>query len=122
VLGQKVVRQGGITAPNDTFDVGATRRKVVLFGGYRDCFRCEINETWEYGLPLLQLTLDPQENGTVQIRWTGEAQPYQLQSRASLSAGDWQNEGEPTDTLTATVQTDSVGRFFRVLSLFGSAP
>jgi hypothetical protein len=88
--------------------------------GYRDCFRCEINETWEYGLAPLQLTLDPQENGTVRIRWTGDAPPYQLQSRASLSAGDWQHEGAPTDTLNATPPTDGTARFFRVLSLFGN--
>jgi hypothetical protein len=98
----------------------AKRRKVVLFGGYRDCFRCEINETWEYGLAPLQLTLDPQENGMVRIRWTGEAPPYQLQSRASLIAGGWQNEGAPTDTLSATPPTDGTARFFRVLSLFGN--
>jgi hypothetical protein len=100
----------------------AKRRKVVLFGGFRDCLRCEINETWEYGLPPLQVTLDAAENGTLEIRWTGEAPPYQLQSRASLSAGNWQNEGQPTNTSSATVPSDGTVRFFRVLSLFGNAP
>jgi hypothetical protein len=98
------------------------RRKVVLFGGYRDCFRCEINETWEYGLAPLQLTLDPQENGTVRIRWTGEAQPYQLQSCTNLDAEDWQNEGAPTEALSATVPSDGAAKFFRMQSLFGNTP
>jgi len=84
--------------------------------------RCEINETWEYGLPPLQVTLDPAVNGTLEIRWTGEAPPYQLQSRTSLTTGEWQKEGAPTQALTRTVQSDSAARFFRVLSLFGNAP
>jgi len=99
------------------------RRKVVLFGGWRDCFRCSLNETWEYGLPPLRLSgPERQPDGSLEVRWTGEAPPYQLQSRTNLNAGDWQDEGAPTDQTSATVQPTGDARFFRVLSLFGNTP
>ena len=99
----------------------ARRGKVVLFGGYRDCFRCEINETWEYGLAPLQVSrIERLPDNSMAIRWSGEAPPYQVQSCSSLAALDWRNESEPTDRLNATVNTGESTRFFRVLSLFGS--
>jgi hypothetical protein len=79
-----------------------------------------MNDTWEYGLPPLQLTgLERQPDGSLEMRWTGEAPPYQLQSRTNLNAGDWQNEGAPTAALSVIVQPESPAKFYRVLSLFG---
>jgi hypothetical protein len=96
------------------------RRKIVLFGGSPGVHDGYLNQTWEYGLPPLQLTaVQRWDHGLLEIRWTGEAPPYQLQSRASLSAGEWQDEGVPTDALSAIAQTDGEAKFFRVLSLFG---
>jgi hypothetical protein len=93
-----------------------SRRSSGVHNGY-------LNETWEYGLPPLQLTVTArQPDGSLEIRWTGEAPPYQVQSRGSLGAGEWQNEGGPTDALNATVQSDGTAKFFRILSLFGNAP
>lgn len=99
------------------------RRCVVLFGGSPDfqnnATRAR-NDTWEYGIIPLRLTLIPgPDDGMSEIQWTGELPPYQLQSRFSLSEGDWQNEGEPTDASNATIPMDGHVRFFRVLSLFG---
>lgn len=82
-----------------------------------------MSDLWEYGLPPLQLTVSaPQTAGSREIRWTGEAPPYQLQSCTDLNAGDWQNEGAPTSALSTTVPTGGAAKFFRVLSLFGDAP
>lgn len=93
------------------------RRKVVLFAGLLSHSGPRVNDTWEYGLPPLQLTgLDRQPDGSLRIQWTGEAPPYQLQSCTNLNAGDWQNEGAPTDQTSATVQPDGTAKFFRVLS------
>jgi len=92
------------------------RRKVVLFGG-DTASGVTINDTWEYGSPPLQLTgLERQPDSSLKIQWTGEAPPYQLQSRTNLTAGDWQDEGAPTDQTSATVQPDGTAKFFRVLS------
>jgi hypothetical protein len=91
------------------------RRKAVLFGG--SAGGTTMNDTWEYGLEPLRITaLNRDTNGAVVINWTGEAPPYQLQSRSNLSEGTWQNVGAPTDQLSATVPGDSPSRFFRVLS------
>jgi hypothetical protein len=96
---------------------------VVLFGGFRDCFHCDLNETWEYGLPPLQVTVSArQPDGSLEIRWIGEAPPYQLQSCTDLNVDSWQNEGAPTDALNAIVPTGGEQKFFRVMSLFGNTP
>jgi len=97
------------------------RRKVVLFGGtlYSHAGP-RANDTWEYGLPPLQLTgLERRPDGSLNIQWTGEAPPYQLQSRTNLNTGDWQDEGAPTDQTSATVQLEGTMKFFRVLSTVG---
>jgi hypothetical protein len=99
------------------------RRKAVLFGGSPGVHDRFLNQTWEYGLPPLQLIgLERQPDSSLEIRWSGEAPPYQLQSRASLTTGNWQNEGPPTQALSTTVQTGAAAKFFRVLSRFGNAP
>ena len=78
-----------------------------------------LNQTWEYGLPPLQLTIsERQPDGSFQIQWTGEAPPHQLQSRTDVYADDWQNAGTSTDAAIATVQTGGEKKFFRVLSRF----
>lgn len=100
----------------------AKRRTVVLFGGWRDCFRCEINETWEYGLPRLRLDGITAQGIHLEIRWTGGAPPYQVQSRPDLAQETWRNEGQPTDATSVTVQAEGTARFFRVLSLPGHTP
>jgi hypothetical protein len=97
------------------------RRKVVLFGG-SPCRHCAwLNETWEYGLIPLGITETSQQgDGLIEIHWTGEAPPYQLQSSSSPGEGSWMNEGELTDALSVTVQTTDTLKFFRVVSLFGN--
>ncbi|MBI4325977.1 MAG: VCBS repeat-containing protein [Chloroflexi bacterium] len=74
------------------------------------------------GHPLQLTGVERQADGSLEIRWTGEAPPYQLQSRASLSEGEWQNEGAPTEASSATLQNDAAAKFFRVRSLFGETP
>lgn len=105
--------------------VGATgtydpsRGQLVQFGGTPDGpNRVVSDETWLYGLALLRLTYTPPTDGRFEIRWTGGAAPYQLQSRSALAAANWQNEGEPTAELSVTVQADAAVKFFRVLSVF----
>ena len=39
---------------------------------------------------------------------------YQVQSRASLDAGNWENHGAPTDQQTLSVDVTGLSRFFRV--------
>jgi outer membrane protein assembly factor BamB len=113
----------GPTARNDVgLAYDRARHKVVLFGGTPGIHDAWLNETWEYGLPPLQLTRsERQPDGSLEFRWTGEAPPYQLQSRTDLATGDWQDEGAPTADLNATVQPDGEAKFFRVLSLFGNS-
>jgi hypothetical protein len=144
---RKVLRHGGVFSGDVTHDDPATyewieadvgvspaprsvhamaydpkRRRVVLFGGGSPTTPY-MNDTWQYGLPPLQLTVSaPQPDGSLKMQWTGEAPPYQLQSRTNVGTGDWQNEGTPTEALSTTVQTDGAAKFFRVRSLFGNAP
>lgn len=49
------------------------------------------------------------------LRWRGGAGPYQVQKRASLTAGDWENTGVPTLMLRATIQSSGEAGFFRVV-------
>ncbi|MBI4324680.1 MAG: PQQ-binding-like beta-propeller repeat protein [Chloroflexi bacterium] len=100
------------------------RGRLVRFGGTTDFpNRVTSNETWEYGLAELRFTrIERQADGSLEIRWTGGAPPYQVQSCSDLTAGSWQSEGEPTNGLSVTLQTDGTAKFFRVLSLFGNAP
>jgi hypothetical protein len=63
----------------------------------------------------------PGPDGSIEIQWAGELPPYQLQSRASFSSGDWQNEGEPTDATSAVVQPEGTA-FFRVISFVNGSP
>jgi len=95
------------------------RRKVVMFGGSRSIHQEPyLNDTWEYGLVPLRITAIARDtNNAIVIQWSGEAPPYQLQSRSKLSEGDWQNVGALTDQLSATVPGDSPSRFFRVRQL-----
>ena len=99
------------------------RRKVVLFGGSpeRHSKSGYLNETWEYGLIPLRISETlRQAAGTIEIHWTGEAPPYQLQSRSGFGKANWLNEGEPTETSNAVVQAVGKTKFFRVLSLYGN--
>ncbi len=51
----------------------AKRRKVVLFGCFRDCFHCDVNETWEYGLPPLRIAGITRQGDRLELRWPGGA-------------------------------------------------
>jgi hypothetical protein len=48
------------------------------------------------------------------LRWRGGVGPYQVQRRASLTAGAWENVGGPTMLLTATVGFSGETGFFRI--------
>jgi len=117
------VNVSGTTAHNNLgMAYDPKRRKVVLIGGTPGIHDQWLNETWEYGLLPLQLSVSaPQADGSLKIEWTGEAPPYQLQSRTNLNEGDWQDEGAPTDQTSATVQRTGDAKFFRVVSLFGQS-
>jgi hypothetical protein len=56
----------------------------------------------------------PDGQGHLLLRWSGGQARYQLQSRASLTTGEWENCGGPTDQQSATVNIDGSSRFFRV--------
>jgi hypothetical protein len=95
----------------------AKRRRVVLFGGYRDCFRCEIND-----LGIRSAAAAHRGDHTAGERHDRNpldrrAPLHQLQRRSSLSTGEWQDVGAPTDQLDATVQPEGAASFFRVLFL-----
>lgn len=63
----------------------------------------------------LQMAQPVQDNqGRLLLRWTGGQAKYQLQSRASLAAGDWEDCANPTDQPNSTVNIDGSSRFFRV--------
>lgn len=47
-------------------------------------------------------------------RWKGGQGPHQVQSRGSLSAGEWEEYGAPTDNFSLPVEIQGPGRFFRV--------
>ena len=48
------------------------------------------------------------------LRWRGGVGPYQVQRRASLTTGDWENVGSPTTLLTAPIDRDGAAGFFRI--------
>ncbi|MBM3879684.1 MAG: hypothetical protein FJ387_08185 [Verrucomicrobia bacterium] len=98
------------------------RGRLVQFGGTRGGGDLVPRQTWEYGLSPLRITGVTLQGNGLEIRWTGGAPFYQLQRRARLSEGGWEDIGAPTDQVTATVPADGAASFFRVLSLFGNTP
>lgn len=51
----------------------------------------------------------------VVLHWRGGVGPYQVQRRARLDQGDWENAGEPTTQLTATVVLPGDMGFFQIV-------
>jgi hypothetical protein len=51
----------------------------------------------------------------VVLHWRGGVGPYQVQRRVSLDAGNWENVGNPTTLMTATVAIIGDTGFFRVV-------
>lgn len=51
----------------------------------------------------------------VTLHWRGGVGPYQLQRRARLDLGDWENAGEPTTQLTATTVLLGDLGFFQIV-------
>jgi hypothetical protein len=51
----------------------------------------------------------------VVLQWRGGVGPYQVQRRASLDAGDWENVDNPTTLMTATSAIIGATGFFRVV-------
>ena len=51
----------------------------------------------------------------VLLHWRGGVGPYQVQRRADLSAGDWENVGAATTLLTATAAIAADAGFFRIV-------
>lgn len=64
----------------------------------------------------LEVTGITASGGSVTLTWAGGLAPYQLQRRAQLVGGDWENVGSATDSLTATVSVTGDTAFFRVMS------
>lgn len=64
--------------------------------------------------PRLRITNIAVTGSTVNINWVGGQPPYQVQRRANLVAGDWENVGGPTNSTQAsdTIGPDSM--FYRV--------
>src|SRR5690606_24103515 len=48
------------------------------------------------------------------ITWEGGTPPFQVQRRSELTAGAWEDLGEPTEERTATVAISGDHEFFRV--------
>ncbi len=55
------------------------------------------------------------ESGQVVVSWTGGAGPYQLQRRASLTSGNWENVGGTTSGMTASDTATAPAMFYRVI-------
>jgi len=110
-------RPPAVQAGAGAFD--SRRGRLVLFAGSIDYDNVIISrQTWEYGLPELRLTgIERLPNGSLAIRWTGGAPPYQLQSCSSLSDSNWQDLGGPTDQTSVTNPPAGDARFFRVLQV-----
>lgn len=53
--------------------------------------------------------------GKVTITWNGGSGPFQVQKRASLSAGGWTNLGTPTTNRSATDDLSGAAAFYRVV-------
>jgi sugar lactone lactonase YvrE len=54
------------------------------------------------------------EQGRLVLRWIGGKAKWQLQSRASLKTGFWEDHGAPTDQQTLSIDATESTRFFRV--------
>jgi ligand-binding sensor domain-containing protein len=52
--------------------------------------------------------------GRLVVRWNGGKPMYQVQSRASLDTGNWEDHGAPTDQETLSVDVSESSKFFRV--------
>ena len=55
------------------------------------------------------------ESGQIVVRWTGGVGPYQLQRRASLTSGNWENVGGTTAGMTASDTATAQVMFYRVI-------
>ena len=53
----------------------------------------------------------------VTVSWTGDRPSYQLQRRAALAVGDWENVGEPTSDTQATDVISGSTMFYRIVGL-----
>lgn len=53
---------------------------------------------------------------TITLRWSGAEPPYQVQQRATLGSGSWENVGTATESSTVTLPHEQGRRFYRVLS------
>ena len=66
---------------------------------------------------LARITDITHTNNEVRLTWTGGSGLYQLQQTADLTAGLWEDAGQPTTNLAATVNASGPLQFFRVQSL-----
>jgi hypothetical protein len=55
------------------------------------------------------------ESGRIVIQWTGGQGPYQLQRRAALTTGSWEDVGEAVTGTSASDPIDAQVRFYRVI-------
>ena len=51
----------------------------------------------------------------VVLNWRGGVGPYQVQRRVSLDPGDWENVGNTTTLMTATVTIAGDRGYFRII-------
>jgi len=65
-------------------------------------------------MPLHMESLVADGDGGAVLRWTGGLGPYQVQSRASLNAGDWEDHGPPTAEQSVSFDIGAASLFFRV--------
>lgn len=66
--------------------------------------------------PQIPLTIGSivRNGSTVTINWSGGKPPFQLQKRASLTGGDWQDVGAPTSSTSASDVLSGDSAFYRV--------
>jgi hypothetical protein len=63
----------------------------------------------------LRLSTPTVANGTVTLSWQGGLAPYQIQRRASLATGQWENVGSPTSAMQGTDTAAAGSMFYRVV-------
>ncbi len=66
------------------------------------------------GAPLTISQVTP-EAGQIVLRWSGGQGPYQLQRRADLTTGSWENVGGTTTGTSASDAMEAKVMFYRVV-------
>ncbi len=109
----KVYRQGSSRLPDSVLYTLALDRYGNLWIGTQDNGVAVFREGGVILRPQMKSSVwDAQ--GRLVLRWDGGSPMYQVQSRASLDTGNWENHGPAMEQQTLTVDAIGSSRFFRV--------